>query len=268
MRRPDWAPETIDIDRPSAARMYDYFLGGSHNFAVDREAAQAMIAKVPETPLMAQANRAFLRRSVRFLVEAGIRQFLDIGSGIPTEGNVHEIAQSMAPESTVAYVDIDPVAVGHSREILGGNERAVAIQADVRDPDRILDHPDVLKLIDFGQPVALMIVAVMHFVHDEDQPAEIVARLRSALAPGSYLVLSQASGEGRPATESDHALAVYQRTDRPLHDRGRAEIVRLFDGFVLVEPGVVWVPEWRPDSPHGVEDAAQAVYIGGVGRLG
>jgi hypothetical protein len=268
MRRPDWAPETIDIDRPSAARMYDYFLGGSHNFAVDREAAQAMIAAVPETPLLAQANRAFLRRSVRFLVEAGIRQFLDIGSGIPTVGNVHEIAQSMAPESTVAYVDIDPVAVGHSREILAGNDRAVAIQADIRDPDGILDHPDVLKLIDFGQPVALMIVAVLHFVRDEDRPTEIVSRLRSALAPGSYLVLSQASGEGRTSTEWHEASAVYQRTDRPLHNRGRDEITRLFDGFTLVEPGVVWVPQWRPDSPHGVEEPERAIYIGGVGRLG
>jgi SAM-dependent methyltransferase len=268
MRRPDWAPETIDIDRPSAARMYDYFLGGSHNFAVDRAAAQEMIAAIPESPLIAQANRAFLRRSVRFLVEAGVRQFLDIGSGIPTVGNVHEIAQAVAPQSTVAYVDVDPVAVGHSREILAGNDRAMAIQADIRDPDRILDHPDVLKLIDLGQPLALMIVGVLHFVRDEDRPAEIVARLRSALAPGSYLVLSHASVEGRTATEWDEANAVYRRTDSPLADRDRAEIARLFDGFVLVEPGVVWVPEWRPDSPHGVEGAERSVYIGGVGRLG
>ncbi|GAA4442853.1 SAM-dependent methyltransferase [Phytohabitans houttuyneae] len=268
MRRPDWAPETIDIDRPSAARMYDYFLGGSHNFAVDREAAKAMIAAVPETPLIAQANRAFMRRSVRFMMDAGVRQFLDLGSGIPTVGNVHEIAQAAAPESTVVYVDIDPVAVGHSREILGDNEQAVAIQADIRDPDRILDHPDVLKLIDFGQPVALMIVAVMHFVHDDDRPAEIVARLRSALPPGSFLVLSQASGEGRSPAEWDEASAVYLRTDRPLHNRGRDEIIRLFDGFTLVEPGVVWVPEWRPDGPHALDDPERAVYIGGVGRLG
>jgi SAM-dependent methyltransferase len=268
MRRPDWAPETIDIDRPSTARMYDYFLGGSHNFAVDREAAQAMIAAMPEAPLMAQANRAFLRRSVRFLVEAGVRQFLDLGSGIPTVGNVHEIAQAAAPAATVVYVDVDPVAVGHSREILAGNDRAAAIQADIRDPDRILDHPDVLKLIDFGQPVALMIVGVMHFVRDEDRPAELVARLRSALAPGSYLVLSQACGEGRTATEWQEARAVYRRTDRPLSNRGRDEIIRLFDGFVLVEPGVVWVPEWRPDTPDAVDGAEWAVYIGGVGRLG
>ncbi|MDQ7905833.1 SAM-dependent methyltransferase [Phytohabitans sp. ZYX-F-186] len=268
MRRPDWASATIEIDRPSTARMYDYFLGGSHNFAVDREAAQAMIAAVPETPLIAQANRAFLRRTVRFLAEAGVRQFLDIGSGIPTVGNVHEIAQAAAPESTVVYVDVDPLAVGHSREILDGNERAVAVQADIRDPDRIIDHPEVRKLIDFGQPVALMIVAVLHFVRDEDRPAEIVARLRSALAPGSYLVLSQACGEGRTSTEWAEAYAIYQRTDHPLHNRGRAEITRLFDGFTLVEPGVVWVPEWRPDSPHAVEEAERSIYIGGVGRLG
>ena len=268
MRRPDWAPETIDIDRPSAARMYDYFLGGSHNFAVDREAAQAMIAAVPESPLVAQANRAFLRRAVRFLVEAGVRQFLDIGSGIPTEGNVHEIAQDAAPESTVVYVDVDPVAVAHSREILGSNERAAAIQADIRDTERILDHPDVRTLIDFRRPVALMIVAVLHFVRDEDRPADIVARLRSALAPGSFLVLSHASGEGRSRAEWREASAVYDRTDRPLQNRGRAEITRFFDGFTLVEPGVVWVPEWRPDSPHTLDEPERAVYIGGVGRLG
>jgi SAM-dependent methyltransferase len=268
MQRPDWAPETIDIERPSVARMYDYYLGGSHNFAADRAAAQAMVAAVPEAPLAAQANRAFLRRAVHHLAEAGVRQFLDIGSGIPTVGNVHEIAQRIDPASRVVYVDVDPVAVAHSREILAGNDRATIVQEDLRHPDRILAHPDTRRLLDLGQPVAVMIVAVLHFVPDDDRPAELLATLRKALAPGSYLVLSQASDDGRAEEERAEAERVYRRTDSPLTIRSRAELTALFDGFELVDPGVVWVPQWRPDTPESAEDAERAVFMGGVGRLG
>ena len=268
MQRPDWPPETIDVERPSVARMYDYYLGGSHNFAVDRAAAQAMVAAVPEAPLMAQANRAFLRRAVQFLCEAGIRQFLDIGSGIPTVGNVHEIAQRHAPDSRVVYVDVDPVAVAHSREILAGNESAAVVQEDLRHPERILAHPDVRAMIDFSQPVAVLVVAVLHFVGEHDRPAEVLRTLRAALAPGSYLVLSQASDDGRSEAERAEAQKVYQRTDNPLWVRSRAELTAFFDGFELVEPGVVWVPQWRPETPDSAEDAERAVFLGGVGRLG
>jgi SAM-dependent methyltransferase len=268
MQRPDWAPETIDIERPSVARMYDYYLGGSHNFAADRAAAQAMVAAVPEAPLMAQANRAFLRRAVQHLAEAGIRQFLDIGSGSPTVGNVHEIAQRIDPAARVVYVDVDPVAVAHSREILAGNDRTVVVQEDLRRPERILAHPDVRKLLDLDQPVAVMIVAVLHFIADDDRPAEILRTLREALAPGSYLVLSQASDDGRSSDERVEAERVYRRTDSPLWVRSRAELTALFDGFELVDPGVVWVPQWRPDTPESAEEAERAVFMGGVGRLG
>ncbi|MDO3704562.1 SAM-dependent methyltransferase [Micromonospora sp. C28SCA-DRY-2] len=268
MQRPDWAPETIDIERPSVARMYDYYLGGSHNFAVDRAAAQAMVAAVPEAPLMAQANRAFLRRAVQFLTESGVRQFLDIGSGIPTVGNVHEIAQRIAPESRVVYVDVDPVAVAHSREILDGNDRTAVVQEDLRHPERILAHPDVRGLLDLSEPVAVLIVAVLHFVSDDDRPAELLRTLRSALAPGSWLVLSQASADGREGDERAEAERVYRNTDNPLWIRSRAELTALFDGFQLVEPGVVWVPQWLPDSAESAEDAERAAFIGGVGRLG
>ncbi|MGS2619341.1 SAM-dependent methyltransferase [Micromonospora sp. LZ34] len=268
MQRPDWAPETIDIERPSVARMYDYYLGGSHNFAVDRAAAQAMVAAVPEAPLMAQANRAFLRRAVQFLTESGVRQFLDIGSGIPTVGNVHEIAQRIAPESRVVYVDVDPVAVAHSREILAGNDRAAVVQEDLRHPERILAHPDVRGLLDFTEPVAVLVVAVLHFVPDDDRPGELLRTLGSALAPGSWLVLSQASADGRRGDERAEAERVYRNTDNPLWIRSRAELTALFDGFELVEPGVVWVPQWRPDSAEAAEDAERAAFIGGVGRLG
>ncbi|TDC64799.1 hypothetical protein E1258_07355 [Micromonospora sp. KC207] len=269
MQRPDWAPETIDIERPSVARMYDYYLGGSHNFAADRAAARAMVDAVPEAPLMAQANRAFLRRAVQFLAESGIRQFLDIGSGIPTVGNVHEIAQRIAPEARVVYVDIDPVAVAHSREILSGNDRAAVLQQDLRHPERILAHPEVTRMLDFSQPVAVMIVAVLHFVPDDDRPDEMLRTLRGALAPGSYLVMSQASDDDRHDTgEREQAEAVYRRTDNPLFIRSRRELAALFDGFTLVDPGVVWVPQWRPETPESAEDAEKAVFMGGVGRLG
>ncbi|WJK36917.1 SAM-dependent methyltransferase [Solwaraspora sp. WMMA2065] len=268
MDRPHWAPESIDVERPSVARMYDYYLGGSHNFAADRAAAQAMITAVPEAPLMAQANRAFMRRVVQFLVESGIRQFLDIGSGIPTVGNVHEIAQRLAPESKVAYVDVDPVAVAHSREILAGNDRTTILQEDLRNPERILHDPQVRKLLDFDQPVAVLIVAVLHFVPDSDDPAAILAELRAALAPGSHLVLSQASDDGRSDEERREADQIYRRTDNPLSIRSRAALTSFFDGFDLLPPGVVWVPQWRPESPEAAEDAERAVFMGGVGRLG
>jgi SAM-dependent methyltransferase len=266
MERPDWAPESIDIERPSVARMYDYYLGGSHNFAVDREAARQVIAAVPEAPLMAQANRAFLRRAVRFLINSGVRQFLDIGSGIPTVGNVHEIAQHAAPDARVVYVDVDPVAVAHSEELLAGNDRAAVIQEDLRQPDRILDHPDVRKLLDFNLPIAVMIVAVLHFIPDSVRPARLLATIRDALASGSYLTVSQASAEGRE-DEISLTQAAYKRADSPLCPRSRAEVTAMMAGFELVDPGVVWVPLWRPDVPHLVEGAEKLVFVGGVGQL-
>ncbi|BCJ61098.1 SAM-dependent methyltransferase [Micromonospora endophytica] len=268
MQRPDWAPETIDVERPSVARMYDYYLGGSHNFAVDRAAAQTMMAAVPEAPLMAQANRAFLRRAVQYLTDVGIRQFLDIGSGIPTVGNVHEIAQRHTPDARVVYVDVDPVAVAHSREILAGTDGTTVVQEDLRHPERILAHPDVRATLDFSRPVAVLVVAVLHFVPDHDRPAELLRTLRAALAPGSHLVLSQASDDGRDDAERAEAEQVYRRTDSPLSVRSRAELTAFFDGFQLVEPGVVWVPQWRPETPEDAEDAERAVFLGGVGRLG
>lgn len=268
MQRPEWAPESIDIERPSVARMYDYYLGGSHNFAVDRAAAQAMIAAIPEAPLMAQANRAFMRRAVRYLAARGVRQFLDIGSGIPTVGNVHEIAQQEIPDARVAYVDIDPVAVAHAREILADNELTVVVQADLRTPEEIVKHPEISALLDFTQPIALLVVAVTHFIPDADDPPGLLSRLRDALAPGSYLVLSQASDEGRTEEEAAETLAVYRQTDNLLRARSRAALVPYFDGFTLLDPGLVWVPLWRPDPTDNIEDADRVVFLGGVGRLG
>ena len=267
MDRPDWAPEGIDIERPSAARIYDYWLGGTHNFAIDREVARQMIAAAPETPLIMQANRAFLHRAVRFLVDEGVRQFLDIGSGIPTLGNVHEVAQKTAPEARVAYVDIDPVAVAHSRHILADAEHTVVIQEDLRQPEQILNHPDVRNLFDFGEPVGLLLLAVVHFLPDSDDAVGVIGRLRDALPPGSYLALSHATGDGLSPEAAQRWADLSRRTPTPATPRTRAEVQRLFAGFDLVDPGLVWSPQWRPEHPDEVGDHPErsAAHVG-VGR--
>ena len=266
MERPDWAPEAIDIEQPSAARIYDYALGGLHNFAVDREAAREMFALMPDMPLLMQANRAFLRRAVQFLVGAGIRQFLDIGSGIPTVGNVHEIAQQLAPETRVMYVDIDPVATAHSRAILEGNKLASVIQEDLRRPDHILAHQDVRNLLDFSQPIGLLLVAVMQFIPEEDNPPGIVARLRDALAPGSYVAMSQPTNDAR-VEETTQIEKLIAQAPSPFRYATRASFERLFVGWELVDPGIVWVPQWHPDSPDDVDDHPErSIVYAGVGR--
>jgi SAM-dependent methyltransferase len=245
---PDWVPPEVDTGRANVARVYDYWLGGSHNFLTDQDLARAIAAVEPNTRAMARANRAFLGRAVRFLAGAGIRQFLDIGSGIPTEGNVHEVAQHAAPGAHVVYADIDPVAVAHSKAILAGDDSTTVIEADLREPEKILTHQAVGQLIDFSQPTGLLLVSVLHFIADADDPWQIVATLRDALAPGSYLVLCHGTDEGKPAAHA--AAKVYNRgVTAGLHIRSRAEIQRLFDGFDLVDPGLVPIPQWRPDSP-------------------
>jgi S-adenosyl methyltransferase len=253
MEGPGWASGGLDLEHPSAARVYDYYLGGSHNFAVDRRMARRAIELWPELPMIMQANRAFLRRSVRYLVRAGITQFLDIGSGIPTEGNVHEVAQAASPGVRVVYVDIDPVAVAHSRDILAGNPCADVIQADLRDVAAVFDDPRAKRLLDLTQPIGVLMVAMLHFVPDEAEPANIVAQYRKMMAPGSHLVVSHATHEGQPDQAGPH-IALYQRTATPMRMRSRVEVEALLEGFDLVSPGVVFLPLWRPDSPADVDD--------------
>lgn len=256
----------MDIERPSAARMYDYYLGGSHNFAADREAAKAVIAAIPDVADGCQANRGFLRRAVRYLTAAGVRQFLDVGSGIPTVGNVHEVAQREAPDARVVYVDIDPVAVAHSRELLAGTDGVGVVRGDLRRPAEILGHPQVTALLDPTQPTAVMLVAVLHFVSDAEDPAGIVATLRDGVAPGSYLVISHGTADSRPQQAQD-AQVVYKRTANPLTVRSREQVSGLFAGFDLVDPGVVWVSQWRPDAPDEEESRPERhAMIGAVGR--
>ncbi len=267
MQRPGWVPESIDVDRPSTSRMYDYFLGGSHNFAVDRQLATEAIRHMPQLPMVARANRAFLRRAVRYLVRQGVRQFLDLGSGIPTAGNVHEIAQQADASARVVYVDIDPVAVAHSRAILAGNDRATAIQADLRDPELLLKDADLRRVLDLSQPVAVLLVAVLHFVPDGEDPAGIVARFRDALAPGSYLVVSHASADGQPPATVDPVSELYARSSTRLILRPKTQLETFFAGFELVEPGLVRLPLWHPDDSDTDEDAERFPGYAGVGRL-
>jgi trans-aconitate methyltransferase len=256
----------------TAARIYDYYLGGIHNFPADREAARKVIAQFPNLPVIARANRAFLRRAVRHLVDAGVRQFLDIGSGIPTEGNVHEIAQEAAPDARVVYVDIDPVAVAESLEILDGNQRATAVRADLRSPKSILDHPVMRRLLDLDEPVGLLLGAVLHFVPDDTQAYDVVTQLVAALAPGSYLVVSHIAAESFVPSSDQMKLAsdVYQRqTATPVMSRNLAEVQRFFTGVELLDPGVVWVHEWRPDPDEPADSAGDPQRGGGwtgVGR--
>jgi SAM-dependent methyltransferase len=265
--QPDWVPPGIDVKRANVARVYDYWLGGNHNFLADQDLGRAMAAVEPNTRAIARANRAFLGRAVGFLARTGIGQFLDIGSGIPTEGNVHEVAQQANPAARIVYADIDPVAVAHSRAILNGNAGAAVIEADLRGPEQILASEEVSELIDFGQPTGLLLVSVLHFLADEDDPWRIVATLRDALAPGSYLVLSHATDESRPTVV--HAAQRVYSSGAPSRGRARsrAEILRFFDGFELTDPGLVYVPRWRPDSPADVPaDPGKFWFLVGVGR--
>ncbi|MGY6019757.1 SAM-dependent methyltransferase [Streptomyces spinosirectus] len=268
MERPAWAPRNVDISVPSVSRIYDYYLGGSHNFEVDREAARKAMEFMPGLPKIMQANRAFMRRAVRFALDEGIDQFLDIGSGIPTFGNVHEVAQSARPDARVAYVDHDPVAVAHSQAVLAGNENAGVAAADLRKPHEILASPEVERLIDRNRPVALLLVAILHFVEDEDDPHGAVAELRDALAPGSLLVLTHASYEGipLPAERAAGTVDVYKDIRNPLIMRSRDEIARFFEGYDMVEPGLVPMPRWRPQTAPEDEDPFAFSGFAGVGR--
>ncbi len=245
------ALDGIDITRPNVARIYDFLLGGKDNFAADREAARQLTQAIPGIATIAHDNRAFLGRVVRYLVtEGGVRQFLDLGGGLPTQANVHEMAQQAAPDARVVYVDNDPVVWSHGQALLAYGDQVAMVHADLRDPAAVLRHPEVLALLDLAQPVAVMCASVLHFVSDEEDPHRIIAGYRDRIAPGSYLAISH--GTTGTAEEDPHdtvgsATRVYRQTPTALHVRSLAEIQRFFDGFDLVDPGVVWMTEWRPD---------------------
>jgi SAM-dependent methyltransferase len=247
--------------------MYDYYLGGKDNYAVDREAAQKMMATVPESVQMVAANRAFLVRAVRYLAaEAGIRQFLDIGSGLPTRQNVHEVAQAAAPGSRVAYVDHDPIAVAHGQALLAIDRNTEYTRGDLRQPEQILDDPRVRGLIDFGQPVAVLVVAILHFVGDQDDPRDILRRLRERMAPGSYLVVSHILDDPRP---HEIGRILNAAGAPPWYPRTREQILPFFEGFELIGPGLALLPHWQPPGSTPAEPDREEELrwqVAGVGR--
>jgi hypothetical protein len=250
--------------------MYDYYLGGTHNFPIDRQAAEAVIALSPDAAIGAQLNRAFLGRAVEFLCAQGIDQFLDIGSGMPTSGNVHEIAQAVNPQAKVIYVDVDPVTVLHSQAILriNGVTNAAAIQGDMRQPEQVLSHPDVQNILDFNRPVAVLLVAILHFVPDDTTAAHIMQQLHATVTPGSYFAISHATSDHIPPELLAKAEAIYAKSTNPLRFRPSSEIKGFFDGMELVDPGVVYVPRWRPRSPDDTlhDQPERSAVLAGVAR--
>ncbi len=268
MERPDWVPRGIDVDQPSIARVYDCYLGGFHNFAADRALVAEIRKVLPAAPLFARANRTFLTSAVRYCVQAGITQFVDLGSGIPTVGNVHEVARKADPRARVVYVDSDPVAVAHSEAILGEDEQATVIHADLREPKRIQEDPAVHRLIDFDRPVALLMVAVLHFIPDSDDPAGIIGEFAAPLVPGSYLIISHGTDDGPVSAQFTNATNMYRQGVAAVTMRPRDEVAALFGDFELVPPGLTWVAQWRPASE--AEDVAVPETLfgayAGVGR--
>ncbi|GAA3236355.1 cytochrome P450 [Actinocorallia longicatena] len=265
------AVEPVDLTTPNVARMYDFYLGGKDHFAADREAAEQILRIAPFTPRLAAQNRAFLRRSVRFLSARGIRQFLDLGAGLPTRGNVHEIVHGVDPGARVVYVDNDPVVVAHGRAILESDDTLVrVIKADLREPGPLLAHPGVLDLIDLDQPVGLLMNSVLHCLADDEGPDEIVDSLLAALAPGSYLVISHVTGDDQLTSAS---AEVYRGTTTGIAHRSAEQVGRFFAGLDLLEPGVVPLSGWRPETEPGADwadrgpdDELDRYYLCGVGR--
>jgi hypothetical protein len=265
-------PPVIDVTKPSIARVYDVFLDGKDNFAADRAVAESALQIAPDSAGGAKSNRAFLRRVVRYLgAEAGITQFLDIGSGLPSAGNVHEIARAASPGARVVYVDNDPVVGVHGRALLADAATARFITADVRRPAEVLDDPEVQGFIDFGRPVGLLMLAILHHITDAEDPAAIAARFRETLAPGSYLAISSLRMPGpEHPEEAEKARAVQELFNATLGTglwREDEEILSWFGDLELLEPGLVPLPEWRPDTAVPAKrDSTYHGFVGGVAR--
>lgn len=256
------AASRIDTSKPHPARIYDYWIGGKQNFPADREVAEKIAEAVPIISTLARANRAFLGRAVKYAAEQGVKQFLDIGAGLPAAGNTHEVAQSVHADASVVYVDNDPLVTVHGRALLADEARTRVFEGDLRDPKAILTHPDVTALIDFDRPVALLMVAVLHFFPDANDPAGVIATLTENLAPGSFLVISHAGSDLLPADQEK--LQVYQKASEGAA-RDHAQISAFFEGFDLVDPGLVRLPAWRP-TEELPSDIDQYWMYAGVGR--
>jgi SAM-dependent methyltransferase len=257
-------PPDVDVTRPSIARVYDYFLGGSASTEADRQIAAKITETMPDLPAVLRANRAFAIRAVRFLARAGIRQFLDLGSGLATAGAVHEVTRQAGVDARVVYVDNDPVVAAHN-QLLAPRGTCAALQADLRDAAGVLASPQARRLIDPDQPTAVLMIAVLHFISHADRPADIVARYRDALAPGSCLALTHAEDTERlPGTFQ--AARVFSKVIAPIHLRTRTEVAAFLNGWDLVPPGLVSVTDWRPDPTAEALPAAQRHGLAAVAR--
>jgi O-methyltransferase involved in polyketide biosynthesis len=262
-------PPTVDTQLPSAARAYDYFLGGSSNFAADRAFAEQVKQIAPNAPAVTLLNRTFLRRVVRYYLDQGIRQFLDLGSGIPTVGNTHQIAHDAGIEARVVYVDNEPVAYHHADYMLAGDENATIVQADMRDVAAVLDHADTRRLLDFSQPLGLLVVGVLLYLPDPE-PAGLIRAYRDHLAPGSFVAVSTLTDEHAGPdlrAELDRLRGAYAAAGEPVYPRDHAEISSWFDGLDFVEPGLVTLPEWHTDNPAELSDVARPLGYGAVARV-
>jgi S-adenosyl methyltransferase len=242
----NWVPTSVDLEKPSAARSYDYLLGGNHNFAIDREFVDGILSRQPEIKRFAIMNRAFLRRTVLFLMEKGIRQFLDLGSGIPTVGNVHEIAQAIDPATRIVYVDNEHVAVAHSQLLLEDNDNATMVHADITRPRLVLQDPETRRLLDFDEPIGLLAITIGHYILPEHDPINVFASYRDALAPGSHLAITHYTTD-LDTQNRDVAVEAMKQSQNTILARSRDEIIEFFGDFELVEPGLVMTSHWRPE---------------------
>jgi hypothetical protein len=248
---PDWLPPEINTGVAHSARVYNYWLGGKDNFAADREVGDAIVAAIPSVPQLARDNRAFLGRAVRYLTgKAGIRQFLDIGTGIPTASNTHQVAQAVAPDSRVFYVDNDPIVLAHARALMSSDPAGATefIQADLREPDKILADPALRRTLDLGKPVGLMLIAILHFFTDDQDPQGIVSSLVDALPSGSFLTITNLTADFMDPEQAAKAAAAGRQGGITYVSRSQAEVAGFFSGLELVDPGVVPMQAWRPDG--------------------
>jgi S-adenosyl methyltransferase len=271
MAKLERVPPGVDPNVPSSARVYDYLLGGKDHLAIDREIGGRLLAVAPDTRAVARANRMFLTRAVRHVAARGVKQFLDLGTGIPTSPSVHEVARRVAPEARVVYVDYDPVVQRHAEVLLASEPGLTTLRADLRRPAEILNDPQVIELIDFEQPVGILMVAVLHFVMESESPAGIIKHFRDRMAPGSHLILSHTMAESAPESIRQLSLATAGSPAQSVF-RTHEQVLQLFDGFKLIEPGLIPVQDWRvpgddePDIPL-LDQAPRLRVEGGVGRL-
>ncbi|HEY8479506.1 MAG TPA: SAM-dependent methyltransferase [Spirillospora sp.] len=261
-----WPPADVDLTTPNTARIYDYLLGGKDNYAADREVAEELIKVIPEAPMAAWENHAFIGRAVRFLAGEGVSQFIDIGSKLPARGNVHEVAAEVVPDAAVVFADADPVALVHARALLAGTPRTAVVRCDLRHPEAVTRDPGVRALIDFERPVACVLDRVLHFICDDAAAAEVVRTLHDALPPGSYLVFTHITQEPQPESGGDVGK-IFSRTTDLFWGRTRAQILDIVGCFELLEPGLTYTSQWRPDTFGPATAHPERTFtLAGVGR--